>query len=535
MQDKIFDIEQLAEEVRLRREAGEGVVLADGHFNIVHPGHQRFLRFCREKGDFLVVGVMSPDMLDPTRRDFYFPQDERAANVAAFALVDAVCLLEGSSADLIRAIRPDYYVKGVEFQRRPDELAPAVEALDEVGGKLIFGSGGASFAAGRVVPRFPGRRNHKYQSFLTTCARYDIGPADLREGLAALGDTNICVIGDTIVDNFIACDPLGISSEAPVLTIRELDAERFLGGAAIVAQIAQALGGSATFVSVLGEDETADWAEQRLSELGLEAHLLRDPTRPTTFKTRYVVDNHKVLRVSRLREHQLSRQLEDQLIARIREVVPRCDGVVLSDFVYGVLTPRVIEAAVVAAREAGARVFADLQCSSQTGDVSKYRDVCLITPTEKEARTALADQTSGLEQLAHQLVDKTGNEHVFITLGAQGLLINTQVSGINRTAHSEYLCALSSSPVDVAGAGDALLATAALALSSHLNVICAAALGSLAAAVAVSRVGNIPVSPSEVAALLADMAPHQLKYSPERADRSDGWSGIFDPVSQEPS
>ena len=127
MQDKIFDIEQLAEEVRLRREAGEGVVLADGHFNIVHPGHQRFLRFCREKGDFLVVGVMSPDMLDPTRRDFYFPQDERAANVAAFALVDAVCLLEGSSADLIRAIRPDYYVKGVEFQRRPDELAPAVE------------------------------------------------------------------------------------------------------------------------------------------------------------------------------------------------------------------------------------------------------------------------------------------------------------------------------------------------------------------------------------------------------------------------
>ena len=90
---------------------------------------------------------------------------------------------------------------------------------------------------------------------------------------------------------------------------------------------------------MVGNDAPGDLVQQELHEQGIGDALIRDPSRPTTFKKRYVVDNQKLFRVSRLEEHNLDRDIEEQLIMRLEELAPNAEGIVVSDFVYGVITP----------------------------------------------------------------------------------------------------------------------------------------------------------------------------------------------------
>ena len=124
----------------------------------------------------------------------------------------------------------------------------------------------------------------------------------------------ILVIGDTIVDQYVGCDALGMSSEAPVLVVRELESKEYLGGAAIVASHVRALGAQCHYISVIGEDVHADYVCEKLKASDVETHFFRDESRPTTYKIRYMVESQKLFRVSRLKEHKISTKVEDFII-----------------------------------------------------------------------------------------------------------------------------------------------------------------------------------------------------------------------------
>ena len=73
------------------------------------------------------------------------------------------------------------------------------------------------------------------------------------------------VLGDTIVDQYAACEAIGMSAEAPVVVVRELEHKNFIGGAAVVAAHISALGAQCDFISVVGADSTAELVHQELS------------------------------------------------------------------------------------------------------------------------------------------------------------------------------------------------------------------------------------------------------------------------------
>jgi bifunctional ADP-heptose synthase (sugar kinase/adenylyltransferase) len=139
-------------------------------------------------------------------------------------------------------------------------------------------------------------------------------------------------------------------------------------------------------------------------------------------------------------------------------------------------------------------MVADSQSSSQVGDISRFRGMRLITPTEYEARLALRDSTSGLVVVADTLQRKAQAEHVFVTLAAEGMLIHSAHSKLI----TDQLPAFNAAPKDVSGAGDCMLISAALALVAGASIWESAYLGSVAAACQVGRVGNLPLTASEV-------------------------------------
>ena len=139
---------------------------------------------------------------------------------------------------------------------------------------------------------------------------------------------------------------------------------------------------------------------------------------------------------------------------------------------------------------------ADSQSSSQIGDISRFRGVNLITPTEREARISSRNHEDGLVVLVQQLKKLSSTDNIFLKMGEEGMLIYSGDTNVNDLTDS--ISALNTSPRDVAGAGDSLLVSGALTMTAGGSIWESALIGSLAAAIQVGRVGNTPLKSKEL-------------------------------------
>ncbi|MEM9016308.1 MAG: bifunctional ADP-heptose synthase, partial [Verrucomicrobiota bacterium] len=312
-----------------------------------------------------------------------------------------------------------------------------------------------------------------------------------------VGEARICVIGDIIVDEYIACEALGMSQEDPTLVVTPADTHTFLGGAGIVAAHCAGLGAKVNFFSVAGDDEAADFAVDKLDDSGVTSSILRDTTRPTTRKQRFRAAQKTLLRVNHLRQQSISRELQSEFLANIIPALDNADVVVFSDFNYGCLPQPIVDRVTAEARERDLFLIADSQCSSQIGDISRFKHMDLITPTEMEARVSTRNHDDGLVILAEAVRSQADARNVLLKLGAEGMIIHSKGEKEDSWT-TDQLPSFNRQPKDTAGAGDSLLAAAALTLALGGDIWQASFLGSLAAACQVGRIGNTPLTTSEI-------------------------------------
>ena len=480
----------VVDRIRARVPKGARIVFVSGNFNIVHPGHLRLLRFARECGDFLVVGVTRDSAPAVT-----VPAAMRLEGVSAIGIVDYAFLLDERPESFISKLRPDVVVKGKEYEDRHN---PERSAIESYGGTLLFGSGEVSFSSLDLLQReFLQINFSSIEKPLDFVKRHGFSFQDLIGIVRSFRKLKIVVIGDLIVDEYINCDPLGMSQEDPTIVVTPIRCDRFVGGAGIVAAHGRGLGASVEYFCVAGKDTTAAFAEETFEKFEVSNHFVVDESRPTTLKQRYRASGKTLLRVSHLRQHDISRELADAMFERVAPALTGCDLLIFADFNYGCLPQSLVDRLVTRCKEVGITMVADSQASSQVGDVSRFRGMRLLTPTEHEARLAVRDFSSGLVVLAEDLRRKAAAQQLFITLGAEGLLIHAPARGGGEFM-TDRLPAFNTSPKDVSGAGDSLFTCASMALAVGADIWCSAYLGCLAAACQVSRVGNSPLSAEEL-------------------------------------
>ncbi len=479
-------------EIRRRVGGKKKIVFVSGNFNIVHPGHLRLLRFAAECGDFLVVGVN-----DKRSQGALLEEELRLEGVRSISLVGYSFLLRDAPEEFIAQLRPNVVVKGKEHETGINTETQAVSAY---GGKLLFSSGDVSFSSLDLL-----RKEFQQVNYSTIVAprdflhRHGFAMQELNEALVKMRGLRICVIGDTIVDEYITCDPLGMSQEDPTIVVSPVLSEKFIGGAAIVAAHARGLGAEVDFISVTGKDVTAQMTRDWLDEYGVSHSLYEDDSRPTTLKQRFRTSNKTLLRVSHLRNQDISKEIQQKIFWDAQEALTRADLLIFSDFNYGCLPQALVNALIDHCRGKGIMMVADSQSSSQVGNVSRFKGMALITPTEREARISVRDFNSGLVVLAETLRVEAQAKNVLITLGAEGVLIHAASSN-GEQWHTDRLQSFNTAPKDIAGAGDSLLTCASMAMAVGCDIWKSAYLGSLAAACQVGRIGNIPLRPSDLQA-----------------------------------
>ena len=202
------------------------------------------------------------------------------------------------------------------------------------------------------------------------------------------------------------------------------------------------------------------------------------------------------MRVNHLHQDAINSSLQDKIIKIIDSVIQDVDLLVFSDFNYGCLPQLLVDKLIKLANAHNVMLAADSQSSSQIGDISRFRGVNLITPTEREARISSRNHEDGLVVLVQQLKKLSSTDNIFLKMGEEGMLIYSGDTNVNDLTDS--ISALNTSPRDVAGAGDSLLISGALTMTAGGSIWEAALIGSLAAAIQVGRVGNTSLKSKEL-------------------------------------
>ncbi len=308
--------------------------------------------------------------------------------------------------------------------------------------------------------------------------------------------SRLLVLGDVMLDRFIVGRVSRISPEAPVPVV-VFDREEYrAGGAANVALNARALGAAVDLVGLVGADEAAGRLRELLSAASVNVNgLITDDTRRTTTKMRIVTTrNQQVTRVDYETDDAAAGAIEDAVIDRVESRVGRAKAIVVSDYLKGLVTRRVMAAVVAAGQEHGVPVLVD----PKIPHLDYYAGASLVTPNQHEAETAthLRIRTEDDARRAAALIrDRTRSDGVLITRGEHGLWLACDGVEGDLTAAAREVS-------DVTGAGDTVVATLALAIAAGATVAEAARLANEAAAIVVGKFGPATVTPDELVAAL---------------------------------
>jgi rfaE bifunctional protein kinase chain/domain len=288
-----------------------------------------------------------------------------------------------------------------------------------------------------------------------------------------------------------------MSREDPTIVVTPIASKMFLGGAGIVAAHAASLGASVEFISVSGNDETSVESQKMLQDYKVNSSLIKDFTRPTTLKKRYKADGKTLLRVSKLYQEPISTEIQSIFFDKVESTIDNMNLVIFSDFNYGCLPQELIDKIIDLCLTKKIFMAADSQSSSQLGDISRFKQMDFITATEHEARLALHNNSDGLIIISEALMKKSKTNNFILKLGKQGVLISSKSDSVSMV-QTDGLEALNNFPVDVSGAGDSMLTASSMALCSGGNITESALIGSYAAAIQVSRNGNVPIDLNEL-------------------------------------
>jgi len=468
-------------------------VFISGNFNVLHPGHQRIIKFASEIGKKVIIGVYSDRMAG---NDALIPEEYRLEGVKNNIYISEAFLLDEEVEGYLSRVRPEVVLKGKEWEFKHNKEESALKGY---GGKLVFSSGGPVFSSQELLKQSSNLEIFQKKSLFPRqfSRRHNFSKTRLVEVLEGFSELNICVIGDTIIDEYIACSPLGMSQEDPTIVVTPTEKARFLGGAGIVAKHAASLGANVHFLSVVGDDLEKEYVFNELEVDRMYPKIAIDENRPTTLKQRFQAEGKSLLKVSHLTQDSIDENIQIFLLNAFEEILPKVDLVVFSDFNYGCLPQSLVDEMISKSKKANKLLVSDSQSSSQIGDISRFKGMDIVFATEREARISLQDPEDGLVVLADKLRENSQSKNIFLKLGSEGVLLHIQSEDEPSSYITDRLDSLNESPKDTTGAGDSMLITSSLARCCGASFWEAACLGTIASSIQVGRVGNIPLTMDE--------------------------------------
>ncbi len=333
----------------------------------------------------------------------------------------------------------------------------------------------------------------------------------IKSVIQCLSKSSVLVIGDFALDEMIYGESHRISREAPVLILKHNKTNNLLGAASNAANnISKLNGGKVCALGLIGPDYHGEILRNALEKANIDvSHLLVDPDRITTTKTRISGSSaqsvvQQIVRIDRETRAAVSEDIEEKILAKIKELIPHFDGILLSDYGIGIMTGRIIAEAINTANRYGKTVVVDAQ-----DELYRFQNATLITPNQPDAEKTLGYQIKDRQTLlkaGQDLLDKTNSGRILLTRGADGMVLFekegaiTEIPAFNRTE-----------VFDVTGAGDTVAAAVLLSLCSGGTAAESAIIGNLSASLVVKKFGAETTTQEELIKNLEEINTDNIK------------------------
>ena len=304
---------------------------------------------------------------------------------------------------------------------------------------------------------------------------------------------HVVVVGDVMLDNYWWGEVERISPEAPVPIVALKRRESRLGGAANVALNCRSLGANVTLASVIGDDKEGETLIQLAKDAGINTHvLMTSKQRATTTKTRVISRNQQMMRLDDEVNEDLFLEEEHPFIDLLLRFLQRekPDVLIFEDYNKGVLKENVINRVTAHCREIGIITAVD----PKKKNFLAYKDVTIFKPNLKEVREGLHLQLDNvnkkeMDEVHEKLKEALHHTVTFITLSEKGVFYN---NGETSSIISSHIRNIS----DVSGAGDTVIATAAIIYALTNDAVLMAEISNIAGGLVCEEVGVVPTKKS---------------------------------------
>ena len=310
--------------------------------------------------------------------------------------------------------------------------------------------------------------------------------------LQRFAQARVLVVGDLILDHYIWGRVHRVSPEAPVPVVHVESESLHLGGAANVYKNLVSLGGKADLCGVVGTDESGrSLLKELASYQRSQGGIVIDPGRPTTRKTRIVAHNQQIVRYDVEERGDLPSSSERKILRYVLSHLAEISCLVVSDYAKGVVTHSLMTELCKLASKQRVPIVVD----PKVEHFPYYDGVTVITPNHLEAYQAagvFAEDHRPIEDVGHHIRKKLECDAVLITRGEQGMSL------FEGNGASWHIPAMARQVYDVTGAGDTVVSTLALAISSGASIRDAAVLANCAAGIVVGMVGTASVTQAQL-------------------------------------
>ncbi|MBN1757838.1 MAG: D-glycero-beta-D-manno-heptose-7-phosphate kinase [Chitinispirillaceae bacterium] len=319
----------------------------------------------------------------------------------------------------------------------------------------------------------------------------------LKSIVKKFSSSNMIVVGDTMIDEYFWGDVQRISPEAPVPVVAVESVTRRLGGAANVVQNLVRLGVNTSLLSLCGNDENGRLLLEMLSEAKCDTSgVHQSPNRPTSIKTRIIARQQQVVRADREKIGDLDDDENAALIAAFNREIVQADGVIISDYGKGVISPEFITPIIEKCNADGKFIAID----PKDRHMHLYKGASIITPNLKEAHVLLGRpyhhcSDREVEQLGWQIIDDYNLQYLLITLSERGMALFEK-----ENRRFRHLPTVAQKVFDVTGAGDTVISVFSAAITAGSSPFEAAYLANHAAGITVAQLGTASVTPEELLA-----------------------------------
>lgn len=487
MTSKIIALDSLSTITADLKKNGKKIAHCHGCFDLMHLGHIKHFEAAKQAADVLIVTITPDRFVNKGPGRPVFNELHRMEAIAALQCVDYVALNKWETAvETIKIVKPDLYVKGQDYKNASDDITGNIgfeeEAVKTVGGKFYI-TEEVQFSSSKLINAHFSPLSDTVQSFLANFKTKHSAEAIIAE-IEKLKDAKVLVIGDTIIDEYHYCKPLGKSSKSPTISSVYLRGESYAGGVLAIANHLSQFAGKVEMITCLGEENTQEALIQEKLSPSIESKFFYRKNAPTPTKRRYLDKylNIKLFEVTFMNDSYIEQDLETSMIAYLEKVLPQYDMVMIADFGHGLISPNIIKFL----EKSGKYLAVNAQTNSNNygfNYITKYSRADYISIDEKELRLPFGDNYGKVEPLIEKLKAITHAGLIQITLGQEGSVLYYD----NKFAKAP---AFASAVKDSVGAGDAVLSVTALCALKKVSPEVIAFVGNSVGSLAVEIIGN---------------------------------------------